>query len=89
MGDREEVMCRVRTPRGLNGVVTRLRRSRRGSGSRLSRGERRRFVDAHSSRRDAVVAAAAHSSLSVVERSGSEGGSVVGGHENAAQFGRG
>jgi hypothetical protein len=35
------------------------------------------------------VAAAAHSSLSVVERSGSEGGSVVGGHENAAQFGRG
>ena len=57
MGDREEVMCRVRTPRGLNGVVTRLRRSRRGSGSRLSRGERRRFVEAHSSRRDAVVAA--------------------------------
>ena len=33
------------------------------SGSRLSRGGRRRFVDAHSSRRDAVVAAAAHSSL--------------------------
>ena len=63
MGDREEVMCRVRTPPGLNGVVTRSRRSSRGSGSRLSRGGRRRFVDAHSSRRDAVVAAAAHSSL--------------------------